>query len=679
MKLQLAAVAVSAWCASAQLKATDFEPYPGYNGDLTVTGEVYIGEVRGQYQVIFARLKGVDGNCTGVQTGANNSCGIHVHSGTTCADAKGHFWDETTITDDPLKNVTYTDVTEGQAAMVEGIVVRTDKNLVEMEKRAFVVHDSKGARVACCLLENAAGEEMFKVEKFEKYPTDTGTEVIGTLSVRSVDNVYQVLQWDDLKGLDDKCAADVTIDKKNGCGIHIHEGTSCLTDALVGGHHWNKEDTTDPWLKITYRNGTKGVTIPVGTNLTMDKIYGRTVVIHDKEGGRMACGRIVLAENAPLKTKGFATYFNFEGVGENTTGTVRFGHSTLGKGTQVIFADLMKADPTCNLTQDGTKNECGLHFHSGTNCTSNTGGHFFNSVELGSNDPWINKYNTTTKDGDHVTEVNQHVTTAYTLDKFETRVFVIHNAESKRSACSAVERVSITETLTHDVGFSKYPGSSTALNVTGYVGVYQVDVDTQFLQYSLSGLDLACTAEYDQVKNGCGLHIHKGVTCASAADVGGHHYDDSISDDPWLPMRYVADSSGTFSGTTVAIKTGIPIGDLYGRALVVHDSSGGRVACTLIQAKQVDPSPAPSPPGVVPSPAPSPPAAPSPGTTAAPSPATTEAADGGLPVPALIGVAILVLALCGGGGYFYMNQEGGGHEQFQDAPEVEMEEAAQEE
>lgn len=392
----------------------------------------------------------------------------------------------------------------------------------------------------------------------------------------------------------------------------------------------------------------------------------------------MACGQILMnSPLAPLKTKGFVTYPGFTGVGENTTGEVRFGQAQ--SDTQVLFADLKMADPACDMTQNGANNECGLHFHSGTSCGSPTLGHYWNSNSV-SQDPWTNMYNTTTKDGADVMEVNQHITTGYSLKDFESRVFVIHNAANKRAACAEVERVTATETLVHHNDFSKYPGGS-EINISGVVGVYQVGADTQYLHYNIQGLDRTCNASFVAVEaNACGLHIHAGTSCATHAEVGGHHWDkNTVPVDPWLPIRYVAhDGLDRGSGYTVALKTGLAVDALYGRALVVHDSTGARIACTLIEAKAVVPAPAPTPPTQSPAPPGGTPA-PSPATTAAPSPATTAApSDGSLPAGALIGVGILVLALCGGGGYFFMNQEGGGHEEFTDAPEVEMEQAQEE-
>merc|ERR1711967_121302 len=77
------------------------------------------------------------------------------------------------------------------------------------------------------------------------------------------------------------------------------------------------------------------------------------------------------------------------------------------------------------------------------------------------------------------------------------------------------------------------------------------------------------------------------MTCDDADSVGGHYYDgDSISADPWSPVTYQASADGTSKG-----KTSASIGDgqnINGRAIVVHDKTGARVACALIEGKMED-------------------------------------------------------------------------------------------
>merc|ERR1711881_738872 len=104
-----------------------------------------------------------------------------------------------------------------------------------------------------------------------------------------------------------------------------------------------------------------------------------------------------------------------------------------------------------------------------------------------------------------------------------------------------------------------------------------------YLTYSLQGLEDACKTTPEGVANACGIHIHEGKTCDDADAVGGHYYDtDSIEADPWSPVGYVTRHGGSAGSGKAAIGQGQ---DIAGRAIVVHDSTGGRVACALAPAK----------------------------------------------------------------------------------------------
>lgn len=670
MKATLATVAISVWPVAAQLKTGAFTKYFDYAGGLTVSGAVQIGEVAANHQVVFAELDGVDPECVGTQNGANNTCGIHIHAGTDCsADAGGHYWTDNFTSEDPWQPVTYTGASNS-ATKVEDVVVGTGTTLADLNGRVFIVHDSTGARVACAKLEMVAtAVKSMKVEEFVKYPLTSGRDVTATVTVAQHAGDLQVLEFD-IAGGDSACTPDAEVTAPNGCGIHIHSGTSCLHDQLVGGHLY--QGSSDPWLKITYRTATtKGVTIPVATGLTGPAVYGRTVVIHDINGGRMACGRIVLAENVPLKTQQFVRYFDYSGD-LDTEGVVSVGQAGTGTGgTQVLFATLNETDAVCDGTQTADPNVCGMHIHEGTDCSSDASGHYWNKADIAT-DPWINRYKTENESSE-VSQVNLAIKTAFDLEDMENRVFVVHNSvgSGQRVACAQLKRVGVGATLTHDGDFAKYPGSSTSFSVSGQVGVYQSDASAQFLTYSLSGLDPGCTAVYPEPDNGCGIHIHAGTSCATNADVKDHHYD--IGTDPWLKIRYVASSSDIFTGTTIRIETGIALSGLYGRALVVHDKDGSRIACTLIQSEAVVPPPAPTPAVT---------AAPTPGATPAPSPSGTPAPSGGVPGWAVVLIGIIVAGCCGAGGYFYMNQEGGYETQDDSGeggePEIEMQEQEEE-
>jgi hypothetical protein len=156
---------------------------------------------------------------------------------------------------------------------------------------------------------------------------------------------------------------------------------------------------------------------------------------------------------------------------------------------------------------------------------------------------------------------------------------------SKKSQASVnMDACLAATTLTvRDTNLAPYPGYSGELSVTGTVGGYLYNNDA-YIWYNVAGVEADCATAPEGVANACGIHIHEGKTCDDADSVGGHYYDgDSMSDDPWAPITYQASADGTTKGKTFA---SIGAGqDINGRAIVVHDKTGARVACALIEGK----------------------------------------------------------------------------------------------
>jgi hypothetical protein len=44
----------------------------------------------------------------------------------------------------------------------------------------------------------------------------------------------------------------------NGCGVHIHNGTSCADTAAQGGHYFVSPVTSDPWTQERYKSDSTG-------------------------------------------------------------------------------------------------------------------------------------------------------------------------------------------------------------------------------------------------------------------------------------------------------------------------------------------------------------------------------------------------------------------------------------
>merc|ERR1712048_104236 len=101
----------------------------------------------------------------------------------------------------------------------------------------------------------------------------------------------QMLFWS-LTGLDTACVANAADSVTNGCGIHIHTGTSCDSHEDVGGHFYSAALTSDPWLPIVYVADVNGSSnesagVEVITGLSAGDITGRVMVVHElATGGR---------------------------------------------------------------------------------------------------------------------------------------------------------------------------------------------------------------------------------------------------------------------------------------------------------------------------------------------------------------------------------------------------------
>lgn len=139
--------------------------------------------------------------------------------------------------------------------------------------------------------EAKAAPQKLKVDGFGPYFNYAGDLAsTGKVDVEG-GSAGQKLSWN-LAGVDPKCIEGPG-DKLNSCGVHIHKGESCKEDAL--GHYYATKE--DPWKTITYRakKTPKGFEatakdVKVTTDLTNADVTGRTFIVHDFEGARVACG-----------------------------------------------------------------------------------------------------------------------------------------------------------------------------------------------------------------------------------------------------------------------------------------------------------------------------------------------------------------------------------------------------
>jgi len=115
---------------------------------------------------ISYNLTGVPCECSQMGTAAN-SCGLHIHEGTTCANSMqvgGHWYDNRTMTADPWAIAPYiaqkcSEVAEPSMGTTASgsLTVRYDNDYATTIMRVLVVHDYMGARIGCAPLMASGG------------------------------------------------------------------------------------------------------------------------------------------------------------------------------------------------------------------------------------------------------------------------------------------------------------------------------------------------------------------------------------------------------------------------------------------------------------------------------------------------------------------------------------------
>jgi len=131
---------------------------------------------------------------------------------------------------------------------------------------------------------------------------------------------------------------------------------------------------------------------------------------------------------------------------------------------------------------------------------------------------------------------------------------------------------------------SRYPGY-TASKPGGKITIKEQDSDLLILM-NMDSVGDGCP-ETKSGKGGCGTHIHAGTTCDDSTAVKDHYYNSNVFDsDPWSSVTYISNEDGRSSTlTTLTGGNGYSLEENANHAMVVHDSTGTRIACGLLQLK----------------------------------------------------------------------------------------------
>mmetsp|Transcript_8269 Transcript_8269/g.15257 ORF Transcript_8269/g.15257 Transcript_8269/m.15257 type:complete len:368 (-) Transcript_8269:156-1259(-) len=263
----------------------------------------------------------------------------------------------------------------------------------------------------------------------------------------------------------------------NGCGVHVHEGTDCLSTETQGGH-WYNQDTLaeDPWAVVGYKAtnengyGQFAGCVSTGFDLASDptQLQGRAFIIHAEDGSRVSCGiiedvvadyvpTIISADTTPIPgatspqpdgVTGFVTVMN--DFIESTIDAVCYQGYASGLEPNVESFLLGGGSDTCDVT-----NGCGSHIHSGTGCndTDAQGGHYYDADTVAV-DPWLLESYYSTNGTGTGAFVGCAITGEGASD-YNGRPFIMHGTDGSRLSCGIL---SASETVVVD------PGGDSAAN-----------------------------------------------------------------------------------------------------------------------------------------------------------------------------------------------------------------------
>lgn len=224
-----------------------------------------------------------------------NACGAHIHSGTSCESTEtqgGHYY-STPV--DPWLIQRYVSDDRGSASFAGVLNIGTD----EIQGRTFLLHDETGGRIGCGVLKRIDESKLLI-----GYSQNGGVGLTSINDSNVKGNVVLYAPNDDYVchyGTGENLQPDVVsfvnggpqCRNPNGCGAHIHSGSSCADSTAQGGHYYDATVVEeDPWKYAGYAwtdsagNGSYASCLKTGETQFKDKAF----VLHGEDGGRVACG-----------------------------------------------------------------------------------------------------------------------------------------------------------------------------------------------------------------------------------------------------------------------------------------------------------------------------------------------------------------------------------------------------
>ena len=161
------------------------------------------------------------------------------------------------------------------------------------------VHSKNGTRVGCGIIERVPIGEKTLLKSTTTNLTSSG--VTSDVTVYTIEpdiacyfGMARKLEPNLVSFLNtNKTLMGMNCNFTNGCGVHIHNGTSCFNTTTQGGHYYNRVTyPVDPWLYTMYHaTDSMGNAYYTGCAETGESDFiNRPFVVHSNNGTRLSCG-----------------------------------------------------------------------------------------------------------------------------------------------------------------------------------------------------------------------------------------------------------------------------------------------------------------------------------------------------------------------------------------------------
>eukprot|EP00929_Paragymnodinium_shiwhaense_P057591 TRINITY_DN2882_c0_g1_i8.p1 TRINITY_DN2882_c0_g1~~TRINITY_DN2882_c0_g1_i8.p1 ORF type:complete len:699 (-),score=91.61 TRINITY_DN2882_c0_g1_i8:158-2254(-) len=333
---------------------------------------------------------------------------------------------------------------------------------------------------------------------------------------------------------------------------------------LLKKNPWNKVKYSAVGYQAQYEH------VPVYAGLGAPDVNGKTVVVYNAMGDRMACSTLepvkVLYAPHLAPYPGHKTDFCVDG---------EIYVSTKDRH-QILTYELEGVDPRCSSKERLRDGRCSIRIHEGEDCIA--AGEPYWVLGKNKDDPWneVRYY----AEGDKAWAKKVTIYTGLPMAKVVYRTVVIYDYDGKRISCSKL--FPVTDLVAKELDL--YPGSSTALDVQGRIKV-TTQTYKQAIIYKLTGVDALCSGVGHEAHYGCGIVIHEGDTCNNVGDI---FWDKAYEKkNPWKDVRYVAGGWKRKAMGEKGVHTGWDLADLLGRTVVVYDYNGNPIACSILKPPRV--------------------------------------------------------------------------------------------